>query len=150
MNRATPFSYICNACGRCCRDKVITLSSYDVLRIARAAGITTAEAVRRFTVRRGSILKFRADGACIALSGTRCTIHRGRPLACRLYPLGSERTQHGERFIRLEPASGSAGTYGVDGTVADFLVSQGTQPYLDAAAQYTRLIPVLTAHRSDR
>jgi Fe-S-cluster containining protein len=97
MNRNSPFSYLCNACGRCCHNKVITLSPYDVLRLARAAGLTTREAIEQFTTRRGSILKFRADGACVALEGTRCGVHRGRPLACRLYPLGLERVEAGAR-----------------------------------------------------
>src|ERR1700751_4525446 len=99
MDRQTPFSYRCNQCGLCCHNKVITLSPYDVLRIARAATITTGEAVRRYTIRRGSILKFEASGACSALDGSRCGLHRGRPLACRLYPLGIERSDAVERLI---------------------------------------------------
>jgi len=75
MNRTTPFSYQCNRCGRCCHDKVITLSPYDVIRIARATEITTGEVVRRYTVRRGSILRFLPEGRCAALDGTQCTLH---------------------------------------------------------------------------
>jgi Fe-S-cluster containining protein len=144
MNRNSPFSYLCNACGRCCHNKVITLSPYDVLRLARAAGLTTREAIEQFTTRRGSILKFRADGACVALEGTRCGVHRGRPLACRLYPLGLERVEAGgEKFVTLEPAAGSLGVYGVDGSVNDFIESQGAGPCLDANARYASLLPAL-------
>lgn len=147
MNRATPFSYDCNACGKCCRDKVITLAPYDVLRIARAAGVSTREAITRFTLRRGSILKFGAGGACSMLKGVRCSIHEGRPLACRLYPLGLERAPdgRGERFVRLEPAPGSLGVYGDDGTVGDFLEAQDAAEYLDANDRYRRLIPRIRA-----
>ncbi len=147
MNRAAAFSYDCNACGKCCRDKVITLAPYDVIRIARAAGVPTGEAVRRFTLRRGSILKCGAGGACGALAGVRCSIHEGRPLACRLYPLGIERAAdgRGERFIRLEPAPGSLGVYGEDGAVGDFLEAQDVAEYLDANDRYRRLIPRLRA-----
>jgi Fe-S-cluster containining protein len=140
------FSYVCNGCGRCCRDKVITLSPYDVIRIARAAAISTGAAVARYTIRRGSILRFLSDGRCAALDGLRCTIHPGRPLACRLYPLGLERspaaggTGHIERFVRLEPAAGSLGIYGFCGTVANFLASQGAGAYLDAVARYYPLV----------
>jgi Fe-S-cluster containining protein len=141
MNRNSPFSYLCNACGRCCHNKVITLSPYDVLRLARAAGLTTREAIEQFTTRRGSILKFRADGACVALEGTRCGVHRGRPLACRLYPLGLERVEAGgEKFVTLEPAAGSLGVYG---SVNDFIESQGAGPCLDANARYASLLPAL-------
>ena len=143
MNRATPFSYDCNACGKCCRDKVITLAPYDLLKIARAAEVSTREAIARFTLRRGSILKFGADGACAMLDGVRCRIHDGRPLACRLYPLGLERAPHGlgERFVRLEPALGSLGVYGDDRTIGDFLEAQEVAEYLDANDRYRRLIP---------
>lgn len=142
MNRHSPFSYLCNACGRCCRDKVITLSPYDVFMIARAAGVSSAEVVRRFTIRRGSILRFNADGACAALQGSRCGVHGGRPLACRLYPLGIERDLAGrsERFVQLDPAPRSDGIYGVSGKVADFLERQGVPEYLEMNDRYRPLI----------
>ena len=142
MNRQSPFSYVCNACGQCCRDKVITLSPYDLFTIARAAGVPGAEALRRFTIRRGSILRFNADGECAALQGTRCSVHPGRPLACRLYPLGIERDSAGrmERLVQLNPAPQSAGVYGVRGKVADFLESQGVPEYLAINDRYRPLI----------
>ena len=146
MERESKFSYVCNRCGLCCRDKVITLSPYDVIRIARAAAISTGAAVARYTLRRGSLLRFLPDGRCPALEGPRCTIHQGRPLACRLYPLGLERapgadrTGHVERFVQLEPAAGSLGVYGVAGTVAEFLDVQEVERYLDAVARYHPLI----------
>jgi Fe-S-cluster containining protein len=142
MERATPFSYQCNQCGRCCHNQVITLSPYDVIRIARAIDITTGEAVRRYTIRRGSILRFLPEGACSALEGTRCSIHRGRPLACRLYPLGIERTATGEHFIELQPARGSLGIYGTDSTAGNFIDANGAAPYLAAVEGYRQLIPM--------
>jgi len=144
VNRKSPFSYACNACGLCCHDKVITLSPYDLLRLARAAGISTREAIDRFTIRRGSILKFTERSACAALEGARCRVHRGRPLACRLYPLGIERVEDadGENFAMLEPAAGSLGVYAIDGTVNDFLAAQGVGAYFDANTRYASLLPV--------
>jgi Fe-S-cluster containining protein len=144
LHRNSQFSYRCNACGLCCHDKVITLSPYDVLRLARAADISTREAIYRFTVRRGSILKFVDGGACAALEGARCGVHRGRPLACRLYPLGIERREDADRetFVTLEPAAGSLGVYGIDGTVHDFVEAQGVDEYLAENARYASLLPV--------
>jgi Fe-S-cluster containining protein len=144
MNRDSSFSYVCNACGLCCHNKVITLSPYDVLRLARAAGISAREAIERFTIRRGSILKFTDGGACVALYGARCGVHRGRPLACRLYPLGIERAKGvgAEKFVTLEPAAGSLGVYGTDGTVNDFLEAQGVRPHLSANARYASLLAI--------
>jgi Fe-S-cluster containining protein len=144
MNRNSPFSYLCNACGLCCHNKVITLSPYDLIRLARAAGVSTREAIDRFTIRRGSILKFSDGGACVALEGARCGVHRGRPLACRLYPLGIERIEDAvsEKFARLEPAAGSLGVYGVDGDVNDFLAAQGVGEHLAANSRYATLLAV--------
>jgi Fe-S-cluster containining protein len=144
VNRKSPFSYICNACGLCCHNKVITLSPYDVLQLARAAGVSTREAVDRFTIRRGSILKFTDAGTCVALNGARCGVHRGRPLACRLYPLGIERVNNAgeEKFAMLEPAAGSLGVYGVNGAVNDFLEAQGVRPHLSANARYASLLSI--------
>jgi Fe-S-cluster containining protein len=141
VNRATPFSYRCNQCGRCCHDKVITLSPYDVLRIARASGLRTGEAVRRYTLRRGSILRFLPEGMCTALEGVRCTLHRGRPLACRLYPLGLERTPDGDKLTALVPAEGSLGIYGKDSTAGDFIDANGIADYLTALERYHELLP---------
>ena len=150
MNRNSPFSYVCNACGRCCHDKVIMLSPYDVLRIARTRRITTAEAIARFTTRRGSILKFNQFGACVALDGVRCGLHSGRPFACRLYPLGIERIDDSsdERFIKLDPATGSLGVYGDQTAVEDFLAEQQVAPHLDANARYRSLLPKFRARIS--
>ena len=144
VNRSSPFSYACNGCGLCCHDKVITLSPYDVMRLARAAGVSTREAIDRFTIRRGSILKFTDGGACAALEGARCGVHRGRPLACRLYPLGIERIEDadGKKFVMLTPAAGSLGVYGVDGKVDNFLATQGVGEYLAANARYASLLAV--------
>jgi Fe-S-cluster containining protein len=147
VNRKSPFSYVCNACGLCCHNKVITLSPYDVLRLARAAGVSTRAAIDRFTIRRGSILKFTDTGACTALDGTRCGVHRGRPLACRLYPLGIESIEDadGEKFVTLKPAAGSLGVYGIDAKVNDFVEAQGVGPCLEANARYASLLDVFRA-----
>jgi Fe-S-cluster containining protein len=141
MDRRSDFSYQCNQCGRCCHNQVITLSPYDITRMARAAGISTAETVARYTIRRGSILKFNQDGSCTALDGANCSLHSGRPLACRLYPLGLEQDEQGaDRYMRLQPAAGSRGIYGDDGMVQDFLAAQGTEIYLQMNRRYASLL----------
>jgi len=118
------------------------LSPFDLLRLAREAGVSTSEAIARFTIRRGSILKFRDDGACVALDGVRCGVHRGRPLACRLYPLGIERDCDHDKFVTLEAAAGSLGVYGDCGTVDEFLRAQNVGAHLGANACYAALLPI--------
>jgi Fe-S-cluster containining protein len=145
MRRESIFSYRCGCCGLCCRDKVITLAPYDVMRMAAAAGLGTADTIARYTLRRGSLLRFGSDSACAALRAGLCGIHAGRPLPCRLYPLGWERAAEGERFIKLAPAPGSSGSYGEDGTVKGFLDQQGVEPYLAALQSYGTLLPAMRA-----
>lgn len=143
MDRHSGFSYLCNQCGRCCHGQVITLSPYDVIRLARAAGISTGEAIARYTVRRGSILKFNENDSCSVLNGAICALHSGRPLACRLYPLGLERDRRGtERYLRLEPAIGSRGIYGDHGSVQDFLTAEGAELYLRNNLRYASLLGI--------
>lgn len=143
MDRETPFSYRCAACGSCCRDKVITLGPYDVAAMARAAELSTAATIERFTLRRGSLLRFDASGVCTALRGVHCSIHPGRPLPCRLYPLGIERGDRAERFILLEAAPGSLGRFDLNGTVGDFIARQEVDAYLVANSRYEGLLPIL-------
>jgi Fe-S-cluster containining protein len=141
MDRQSGFSYLCLQCSKCCHNQVIQLSPYDLIRIARAKGISTAHAIAQYTIRRGSILKFEGNGSCVALNDTICTLHSGRPLACRLYPLGLEHDGRGaERYLRLEAAPGSVGIFGRQATVEDFLADQGVQPYLSANQRYASLI----------
>jgi hypothetical protein len=73
-----------------------------------------------------------------------CSVHRGRPLACRLYPLGIERIEEAgdEKFVTLEPAKGSLGVYGVDGTVNNFIEAQGVGEYFEAITRYASLLAV--------
>lgn len=82
---------------------------------------------------------------CAALAGTRCTLHGGRPLACRLYPLGLERTPQGDQLIELDPAPGSIGIYGKDSTAGDFIDANGTADYLAAIERYRALIAIFRA-----
>ncbi len=143
MDRSSGFSYLCNQCGRCCHGQVITLAPYDVIRLARAAGTSTGKAVASYTIRRGSILKFDEGGSCAALHGASCTLHSGRPLACRLCPLGLEHDHRGaEGYLRLEPAAGSLGIYGTEGTVQDFLAAQGAELYLRMNRSYASLLDI--------
>src|ERR1700684_1978988 len=113
--------------------------------MARASGLSTGEVVRRYTLRRGSILRSMPEGMCSALDGVRCSLHRGRPLACRLDPLGLERTPAGDRLIALEPAEGSLGAYGEDSTARDFIDANGTADYLAAIERYRELLPAFRA-----
>jgi Fe-S-cluster containining protein len=112
--------------------------------------MSTREAIVKYTIRRGSILKFDENGSCAALDGATCTLHSGRPLACRIYPLGLEHDRRGaERYRRLEPAARSRGIYGDDGTAQDFLAAQGAQIYIRTNRRYAGLLAIFQQRISE-
>lgn len=146
--REAPFSYACAGCGRCCFDKRIVVSPYELARIADALALSTTAVIERYTTDHGTVLRQRDDGGCSLLDGKACGVHPGRPLVCRLYPLGRVVDPDGaESFVMLRGHPESEGELGENGTIGEFLERQGTAPYVTATARYfalfERLVEVL-------
>jgi Fe-S-cluster containining protein len=140
LQRSSPFAYRCGACSRCCRDKVIPVTPYEIARLAQVLSTSTTDVLARFTATGGATLTRREDGTCALLGPGGCSVHAGRPLVCRLYPLGRQVGPDGvERFAELEPHPQTAGIYDGAGTVDDYLRTQQVEPYHRAAARYTAL-----------
>lgn len=140
LARSSPFSYECGGCGRCCHGKRITLSVYELARLAAARGTTTSEILAAHTAESGTVLRFGPNG-CTFLEGGRCSVHAGRPLACRLYPIGRYLAPDGqESFVEVEPHPETEGAYGDAATIADWIAAQGAAPYIDAAAKTYALL----------
>jgi len=141
MHRDSPFSFECNACGRCCRNKDIQLNPYELVRLADFLGVSTGEFLDKF-IRPGSpFLLFSGNNdTCVFLNDQGCSVHPVRPLVCRLYPLGKylsgDREEH---FKCIEPQPDCEGTLGENGILEDFLESQKTEPYMEASGQYLDL-----------
>ncbi len=149
QERGSPFSYTCNACNRCCYGKAIRVGPYEVVRLARNRGLSTTEFLAHYTEAGGTTLRVRPDGACVFLGPEGCGVHPDRPLACRLYPLGRKVEADGEeRFGHLPPHPQTAGVYGTQGTVGDYLRAQGVERYFEAsdryAALYVRMVALLS------
>jgi Fe-S-cluster containining protein len=126
------------------------VSPYEIARIAAALAISTTEVLARYTIEGGTVLRQREDGGCSLLAGKGCGVHPGRPLVCRLYPLGRVIAKDGsESFVQLRGHPQTEGVLGENGTIGEFLESQGAAPYLAASARYfvlfSRLIAVLRA-----
>jgi Fe-S-cluster containining protein len=141
LARSTPFSYECRACSRCCRGKVIHLNPYEVARLAEVVGASTTEVLARWTSEGGATLARRDDGTCVFLGPEGCTVHPGRPLVCRLYPLGRRLEPDGsERFAELEPHPQTEGVYGEEGTIDVFLQRQDVARHVAAADRYVAVL----------
>ena len=144
-DRETTFSYTCHGCGRCCYNKGIRVGPYEAARLAVALGTTTTDVLGRYVHSDTQMLRQSPDGACVFCDGG-CSVHGGRPLVCRLYPLGWTSAPDGsEAFTELSPHPETEGEYGDRGTVADYLASQGTAPYQHAAIRYAAVLRRLRA-----
>jgi Fe-S-cluster containining protein len=84
----------CTRAGTCCHGKMVWVNPWELACLARASGETVA-AFRAHACEFGGI-RLRFDGpagwrglpACHLYDpGRGCTLHAGRPLSCRLYPL---------------------------------------------------------------
>lgn len=141
LNANSQFSYTCQGCGRCCHDKTIRLSPYEVLRLARNRGMTTTDFIKHHTEAGGTVLKFRDDDrGCAFLSGAGCSVHADRPLACRLYPLARWTDPDGkESYGRLTPHPQTSGIYGQSGTVMSYLSGQGVTKFYEVGDRYGQL-----------
>lgn len=144
--RDSAFSYACHACGRCCHDKIIHLNPYEVARLAENRGISTTEFLPRYTASNGTALAQADGGACVFLTAEGCGVHPDRPLVCRLYPLGRRVTAEGEEmFHEVAPHPQTEGEYGISGTVEEFLVRQGVQPFIEAVDRYVGVVGRMAA-----
>lgn len=145
LTRASRYRYQCRACNRCCRNYRIQVNPYEILRLARYLGMSTTAFIAGY-LEQGPYLPHTEDGSCLFLGPSGCTVHAARPLVCRLYPLGRHITAEGEeRFSHLPPHPETEGEYGDDGTVDDYLQSQGALPYIAAADRYFALFHRLFA-----
>ena len=144
LTRDSAFAYRCHRCTRCCSQYRIPVGPFDLLLLAKELELSTTDVIRRHIVD-GLYLRRQDDGACAFLNERGCSVHGGRPLVCRIYPLAHSVTQGQESFGAMEPVSGSAGQWGRTDTVRGYLEQQGAIAaiegvdfYLDLHAQLQR------------
>ena len=87
----------CSRAGTCCHGNIVLLNPWELFCLAREKKITTREFRDLYTEFGG--IKLRFDGkpgwkgkqACSQYTeGFGCSVHLGRPLACRLFPIGRQ------------------------------------------------------------
>ena len=133
LRRESSFSFKCQACGACCRNKDIAVSSYEVRRLARRLNLTVEEFFFQCVEKEKPILRRKEDGNCIFLQPEGCSVYADRPLVCRLFPLGLLVDGHGQELFGLMPLHPDClGLLGEEGTVTSYLSSQAALPYLRA------------------
>jgi len=123
----------------CCQAGVIVLNPGDVLRLRRVLRISSAEFLRRYTLREteaGSGLPLvllrpprGQDTGCPFVTDTGCRVYEARPDACRLFPVaqGSELTPAGlqDHLYLRRPSYCRGFEASREWTVADWMADQG-------------------------
>ena len=106
LNRHDRLPLTCTREGTCCHGKAVWIHPGELARLAAHLGRPAAAVVKEHTVDGGIRLRFdgpagwRGLPACtFYLPGQGCSAHPGRPLACRLYPLGRERQGAKVRYL---------------------------------------------------
>jgi uncharacterized protein len=96
----------CSRSGTCCHGKMVWLNPWELACLAQAKGLPTHTFRDQFTEFGGIRLRFNgAPGwkglpACSQFDPERgCSVHTGRPLACRLYPLGRQLVGKKQQYI---------------------------------------------------
>jgi uncharacterized protein len=142
----------CTRAGTCCHGKMVWLNPWELARLAAAKG-QSARAFRDCHCEFGGIrLRFdnppgwKGQAACSQYQpDCGCTVHAGRPLVCRLYPLGRMRRgkeliymHEGDRFPCLEGCPQVNGLPRL--TVADYCAGQDVLASITAHDEYLELM----------
>lgn len=142
----------CSRTGTCCHGKIVRINPWELARLAQSLSMSP-RAFRDLHCLDG-VLQIRFEGAhgwmnlpaCNLYDpGKGCIAHTGRPLACRLYPLGRERQENRSRYMhpgREFPClSGCPEVNDLPRmSVADYLAGQGVQIFEWAQDAYLEVM----------
>ena len=150
LGLADTFSFSCHgrlSCfNRCCRNKHLPLTPYDIVRIRKALKLHSDDFLERYTLYRLdphsgfpilSIKMGEKEGLCPFVGPDGCTIYDDRPTACRLFPLGrSSGISRGgttrEEFFYLLHTPGCRGVKEKKvQSVGEWRDEQGLVPYIE-------------------
>jgi uncharacterized protein len=142
----------CSRTGTCCHGKLVLLNPWELASLAREKKITPREFRDLYCDSGGIRLRFdgkigwREQHACSQyIDGFGCSVHLGRPLSCRLYPLGrqiqSEEVHYmyqGNEFPCLDGCPEVSGLPHL--TVGDYLEGQATGKFEKVQDEYLDLM----------
>lgn len=138
----------CSRRGTCCHGNLVMLNPWELMCLSREKGITPGEFRDRYCEYGGIRLRFDGEAgwrdkrACSQyISGFGCSVHLGRPLACRLFPLGrqiqNEEVQYmyqGDEFPCMEGCQEVSDLPQL--SVGEYLQGQGTEKFEKAHDEY--------------
>lgn len=142
----------CSRSGTCCHDKTVRLNPWELACLAEAKELTPRAFRDCYCDFGGIILRFdgapgwKQQPACSQyVPDFGCSVHLGRPLACRLYPLGRQR--QGEELYYMYQGNEFPCMQGCPEvldlpqlSVADYIEGQATQRFELAQDEYLELM----------
>jgi len=142
----------CTRSGACCHGKAVCLNPWELARLAAAKGLSVRAFRDQYCEFGGIRLVFRPQAepneplSCSMYVPERgCSAHAGRPLACRLYPLGRERRgndiQYMHRGSSFPCLAGCPDVVNLPHmSVSDYLEGQDITAYVAAQDGYLELM----------
>lgn len=142
----------CSRSGSCCFGKAVNLNPWEVLCFSKEKKTTPREFRDLYTDFGGIRLTFngkedkKGQQACSQyVDNMGCSVHQGRPLACRLYPLGRQiqfDTAHyifeGKKFPCLTDCADVLELPKL--SVGNYLKGQGADPFEKAQDEYLSIM----------
>lgn len=96
----------CSRSGSCCHGNYVKLNPWELARLAHEKRMDIKSFQKQYTEAGGSVLRFqgkpnhRGKKACnLYVENEGCSVHSGRPLACRLFPLGRQLQNQEANYI---------------------------------------------------
>jgi Fe-S-cluster containining protein len=131
--------------GTCCRNRDLTLTPYDVLRLKKALHLHSDDFLARYTLYRLDpasgfpviSLGMRPDQEkmCPLVTPQGCSVYEDRPTACRLFPLArasgftKDSAAHDEFFFMLDAPACLGIREEKTQRLEEWLFGQGIEPY---------------------
>ena len=152
LNSKSILPLTCSRSGSCCFGKAVMLNPWELLQFSIEKKVTQREFRDLYTDFGGIRLTFngkednKGQKACSQyIENKGCSVHLGRPLACRLYPLGrqiqfdkAEYMYEGNQFPCLTDCKEVLELPKL--TVENYLEGQGAEPFENAQDAYLQVM----------
>jgi len=149
---------------RCCRDIMIFLTPYDIIRMKNGLNMSSEDFLEAYTVCLVSkesglpvvALKMNDDEEknCPFVTSEGCTIYQHRPWSCRIYPLQPESTKitekKGKEYYSVMDVPFCRGlAENRTATVTEWIEEQGIPIYKEMETHFKKITlnPALAAHK---
>lgn len=150
LNEKLPLT--CSRRGSCCFGKQVRINPWELATLANTKGISVKDFADQFCEYGGTKIRFngtqsiKGEAACSQyVDNFGCSVHVGRPLVCRLYPIGRrlqndqiEYMYEGDVFPCMHDCSEVTALPYL--TVDDYLVGQQTEQFEKTQDAYLELL----------